>query len=286
MKLRRYIGARCLVVLVACSLSSFPLGAQEAEGRVDLGGAEIFYRTYGSGPPLLLVHGFFSTGELWSPLIDGLSSSYRVIVPDMRGHGRSSNPSPNFVHRESATDMLALLDHLEVGVVRAVGHSSGAMTLIHAATREPERFKSLVLLGGTSYFPEMARSIQRGITFDGFPPEILANLRRWHPGGDDQIRRLVTQINEMSEGYDDMNFTAPFLGTISAETLIVHGDRDEHFPVEIALEMYRAIPTAYLWIVPNGNHALVFEVWDGSLPGAESFLPTLQDFLSGSWSTR
>jgi pimeloyl-ACP methyl ester carboxylesterase len=90
----------------------------------------------------------------------------------------------------------------------------------------------------------------------------------------------------MSIGYRDMNFTAPLLGTISAETLIVHGDRDEHFPVEIALQMYRAIPNAYLWVVPNGNHALPFDVWEGSFPGGQSFVPTLREFLSNEWSVQ
>ncbi len=179
--------------------------------------------------------------------------------------------------------MLALLDHLEIEEVRAVGHSSGAMTLIHAATLEPARFRSLVLLGGTPYSPETNRSRQRATTLDGFTPDELAKLRRWHPGGDEQIRRLIANFNANADDYDDMNVTAPFLGTISAETLIVHGDRDEYFPVEIALEMYRAIPNSYLWVPPNANHLLLF--WGFSFPGAESFLPILQDFLAGEWSS-
>jgi pimeloyl-ACP methyl ester carboxylesterase len=51
-----------------------------------------------------------------------------------------------------------------------------------------------------------------------------------------------------------MNFTAPWLGAIRARTLIVHGDRDEFFPINIPVEMYRAIPGAALWIVPQGGH--------------------------------
>ncbi len=283
----QYIDVRCLVGLVACFVIGHPLSAQEAEGRVDLGGAEIFYRTYGSGPPLLLVHGFFSTGELWSDLVPELSQSYRLIVPDMRGMGRSTNPSEKFVHAESASDILALLDHLGIDEVQAVGHSSGALTLIHAATREPGRFRSLVLLGAPVNNPESVREFLRGISFEGFPPHIRENLLRWHPGGEEQIRRLVSQVHQFAEEsfYDDMNFKASQLGTITAETLVVHGDRDVH-PIEVAFEMYRAIPNAYLWAVPNGNHALVFESWDGSFPGADSFLPVLLDFLSGGWSAR
>ncbi len=278
-----------LTTLVLLCISPFccPLSAQESEGTTESGGAEIFYRTHGSGPPLLLVHGFFSTGELWSGLVPELSQSYHLIVPDMRGMGRSTNPSENFVHAESASDILALLDHLGIDEVQAVGHSSGALTLIHAATREPGRFRSLVLLGAPVNNPESVREFQRGTSFEGFPPHIRENLLRWHPGGEEQIRRLVSQFNQFAEEsfYDDMNFEASQFGTITAETLVVHGDRDIH-PIEVAFETYRAIPNAYLWAVPNGNHALVFESWDGSFPGSESFALVLQDFLSGRWSTR
>jgi pimeloyl-ACP methyl ester carboxylesterase len=51
-----------------------------------------------------------------------------------------------------------------------------------------------------------------------------------------------------------MNFTAPYLSTIQARTLMVHGDRDQFFPINIPLEMYRSIPNSSLWIVPNGQH--------------------------------
>jgi len=78
--------------------------------------------------------------------------------------------------------------------------------------------------------------------------------------------------------------TEPLMGTISEETLIVHGDWEEFFPLEIAVRMYRAIPDAYLWIVPNGNNGLLFEVWGGSFPGSRPFMRVLQKFLSGKWS--
>lgn len=55
-----------------------------------------------------------------------------------------------------------------------------------------------------------------------------------------------------------MNFTAPLLGTIKARTLIVHGDRDELFPVSIPVEMYRALPASALWIIPHGDHVPIF----------------------------
>jgi pimeloyl-ACP methyl ester carboxylesterase len=58
--------------------------------------------------------------------------------------------------------------------------------------------------------------------------------------------------------YDDMAFTSALLGTITARTLIVHGDRDPLYPVEMAIELFRGIPQSALWIVPNGGHGPIF----------------------------
>ena len=75
-----------------------------------------------------------------------------------------------------------------------------------------------------------------------------------------------------------MNFTRPYLSTVSARTLIVHGDRDQFFPVEIPLEMYRSIPNAQLWIIPQGGHVPIF---DPLVP----FAPTALRFLNGGQNT-
>jgi pimeloyl-ACP methyl ester carboxylesterase len=74
-----------------------------------------------------------------------------------------------------------------------------------------------------------------------------------------------------------MNFTEPYLATITARTLIVHGDRDEIFPVDIPFQMYRAIPRSYLWIVPNGGHIPIF----GKSAGI--FQDKALAFLRGEW---
>jgi pimeloyl-ACP methyl ester carboxylesterase len=74
-----------------------------------------------------------------------------------------------------------------------------------------------------------------------------------------------------------MNFTPPYLSTITARTFIVHGDRDPLYPVNMATEMFTAIPNSYLWIVPNGGHGPIF----GEL--ADQFVKTSLSFLNGDW---
>src|SRR5581483_2423578 len=103
------------------------------------------------------------------------------------------------------------------------------------------------------------------------------SMREWHKHGDEQILALWAQGNAFKDSYTDMNFTPPYLSTIKARTLIVHGDRDPLYPISLALEMYTAIPRAYLWVIPNGGHGPIF----GEL--AERFVETALAFLGGRW---
>ena len=80
-----------------------------------------------------------------------------------------------------------------------------------------------------------------------------------------------------------MNFTPPYLSAITARTLIVHGDRDQYFSVSIPVEMYRAIPTSYLWILPNRTHAVLPEAFAATEEGKALFVRTTLSFLSGAW---
>lgn len=221
-------------------------------------GCQIYYEVYGEGRPLLLLHGFKASGQFWKPFLGEFTKQYQVIVPDLRGHGRSTNPSKQFTHRFTALDMLALLDQLKLLQVDAIGVSSGAMTLLHMATQKPGRIGSMVLVSGTTYFPEQARAIMRLSTVEKMTPTDWETARQTHKQGDEQIRMLTTQFHELKDNFDDMNFTPPYLSLIQARTLIVHGDRDPFFSVSIALDMYRAVPNAYLWIVPNGGHIPIF----------------------------
>lgn len=238
-------------------------------------GMQMYYELYGEGAPLVLLHPFTGCTQFWQPFVDDFAPHYRLIVVDLRGHGRSTNPTNQFTHRQSALDIYALLDQLEIDAFRAVGASSGGMTLLHMATQQPSRVEAMVLVGTASYWPEQTRVAQRQSRDWDWD---WAQLRQRHVHGDDQIRALQDQFYNFKDSYDDMNFTAPYLSTITARTLIVHGDRDEFFPVSIPVEMYLAIPQAYLWVVPNGDHIPIFE------QHAEGFTRAASAFLRGEWA--
>ena len=98
-------------------------------------GIRMHYQRHGQGGPLLLLHGFTGAGGDWAPFVEPLSREHELIIPDLRGHGRSTNPSGTYTHRQAALDVLAMLDRLEVGSVKAIGVSGGANALLHMATR-------------------------------------------------------------------------------------------------------------------------------------------------------
>lgn len=226
-------------------------------------GVQLFYRDHGSGAPLLLLHGFMGTGDDWRHVFAAPLDGYRVIAPDLRGHGRSTNPSGIFRFADVARDVFALLDHLGIDRVKAIGFSGGANTLLHMATQQPSRIEALIHISGTPRFPEQARAFMRTMREEGRSKAEWAEMRGRHALGDEQIRALWRHAREFADDREDMNFDAASLSLVTARTLIVHGDRDPLYPVELALELYRAIPDAALWVVPNGGHGPIFGDYAG-----------------------
>ena len=242
-------------------------------------GITMAYRDIGSGPALVLLHGFSGTGGYWDPFLQELSTKFHLIVPDLRGHGRSINPSGHFTHQELAQDVFNLLDQLGIETFSAIGTSMGAMTLLHAATQQRERINAMVLVGGSSYLPESARAIYRSSPPDSIPPERLKKMASRHSGGEEQVLQLMRQFHSYKDSYDDVNFTKPYLASIKTSTLIVQGDRDQFFPVHIAFEMYNGIPNSYLWVVPNSGHSADLHTTEGR----NIFIGAVLDFLEGNW---
>jgi pimeloyl-ACP methyl ester carboxylesterase len=242
---------------------------------VSLNGIELLYEIEGKGEPLLLLHGGTGCHEDWAYAgHDHFVREYTLIKPDARGHGGSSNPDKRITHRQCALDALALLDQLGVARCRAVGVSMGGNTLLHMATMQPDRIEAMVVVSATMYFPTQAREIMKHVpTAENQTPQEWASMRKRHKLGDQQIAALWDWTRGMQHSYDDMNFTTPALSKITARTMIVYGDRDPLYPVEMAVEMYRAIPRSSLWILPDSGHGPVF------LDAASQFAETSLAFL-------
>ncbi|HTO09280.1 MAG TPA: alpha/beta hydrolase [Myxococcota bacterium] len=247
-----------------------------AEQTLRIHGAELHVETDGAGEPLLLLHGMGGCSQDWRHAgRESLAREYRLVALDARGHGRSTNPQGGFSHRQLAADVRAALDALGIARCRAIGLSMGGNTLLHVATQEPERIEAMVVVSATPYFPEQARAIMRTVSPDGRSAEEWRVMRERHAHGDAQIRALWQAQHDLADSTDDMCFTPPQLARIRARTLVIYGDRDPLYPVELGVGLFRAIPRASLWVVPGGGHGPVF------LEAAEPFARTALAFLHG-----
>jgi pimeloyl-ACP methyl ester carboxylesterase len=257
--------------------------SESSAGRTaSINGMEMYYQLYGAGEALVLLHGFTGAGSDWRYVfdLDELAKSYRVIIPDMRGHGGSTNPAREFTHRQSARDIFALLEHLKIGKFKAIGLSGGGNTLLHMATEQAARVEAMVIISATTHFPDQARAIMGQFAFDNLSAEELAQMRARHQHGDEQIRGLFRHGNAFKDSYDDLNFSAADLGNITADTLIVYGDRDPLYPLSIATEMYAAIPQSSLMVIPNGGHSPIFGA------ARDYFVASARAFLRGDWKKK
>jgi pimeloyl-ACP methyl ester carboxylesterase len=242
---------------------------------VQVNGIQMYYETEGSGEPLLLLHGGGGCQEHWAYAGgEQFAREFRLIKPDARGHGRTNNPARTITHRQCASDMLALLDHLGIERCQAAGMSMGGNILLHMASMQPDRIAAMVVVSATMYFPEQARKIMAQVpAANDQPPSEWETMRKRHKLGDEQIAALWDWQRGMKDDYADMNFTLHTLAKITASTLIVYGDRDFLYPVEMAVGMYHAIPKAALWVVPNGGHGPIF------VEAAERFARTSLEFF-------
>ena len=225
---------------------------------VSVQGATLHCDVEGDGEPLLWVHGFSGTGADWVHVFGTCPEGFRLIGPDLRGHGRSTSTPGEFSFRQAARDVQAILRQLRLERVRAIGVSGGGIVLLHLASMDPSAIEAMVVVSAPPYFPAQARAIQRQASEAMFGEEEMRRMRARHAGGEAQVQQLLAQARGFAESYDDVCFTPPHLARIEARTLLVFGDRDPLYPVSLAFEMYAAMPHAALWVVPEGGHAPVF----------------------------
>ena len=128
------------------ALDGLPHVAGVTHRLVDAGGVRVHVAEAGTGPPIVLLHGWPQHWYCWRHLIPTLAEHHRVICPDLRGHGWSDAPASGYDKEQLATDLLALLDALELDRVRLVGHDWGGFAGFLACLRAPERIERFMAL--------------------------------------------------------------------------------------------------------------------------------------------
>ena len=202
----------------------------------DVNGVQMHYTLHGDGAPLVLLHGCTASSLQWHPYIGPLSEHYRLIVPDLRGHGYSLDPANEFTLAQAAQDITDLLDHLGIASYKAIGCSAGGCMLQYMSMAQPERIEAMILDSCGSYFPEQTcNALYQWAESDD---EELKSNEHYHSNGIIQLRSLIQQLPKIVDHY---NAHPPDLSRISTKTLIALGDRDALYPVSMAFDMYLSV---------------------------------------------
>lgn len=241
--------------------------ASSGSGRtVAVNGVTVYYEEHGEGTPLVLVHGGLVSSAMWGALLPHLAADgLRLILPDSRGHGRSSNPSGQLSYARIADDVAALVGALELERPVVGGWSDGGQVALELGVRHPSAAGALII--GAAY-PDFRgtglRAAHWGLLAadDAGTPDIaqleahlgdfVGVVKSWHPGGERQWQELVRQTAPMWLDY--LGLTPDELRRIEAPALVLAGDRDELIPLDLMVVLYRALPNAELAVCPRADH--------------------------------
>jgi len=236
---------------------------------IKVNGIDLYYETYGKGEPLMLLHGWTQSSQFWSEYIPAYAEHFTVYAIDLRGHGKTSELTEDFTIKKASEDVLALLDHLQLKKVKAIGLSYGGLTLLQLASMHPERLESMILIGAShSYDGGKNKDLDNTFSYENLPDSFVEELKATHHQGESQIRALFNpDLNYQ------INLSIEDLNSIKAKTLIIHGDRDEILGITPAITLHENLPNSELWIVPNNGHIAI----TGS--NQDSFLKKSSQFL-------
>jgi pimeloyl-ACP methyl ester carboxylesterase len=149
-------------------------------GYAPVNGIRIWYAKYGRGEPVILLHGGLANANYWGEQVPVLAKSYRVIVMDSRGHGRSTRDERPFGYGLMASDVIALMDFLQLGKAAIVGWSDGAILGLDIAIQHPERVTKLFAFAANSD-PAGVKDVTRSPVFNRFISRAKKEYERLSP---------------------------------------------------------------------------------------------------------
>jgi len=218
---------------------------------VDINDVRIYYETYGAGMPVLVLHGGLGSIEGMGQQIKALANSHFVVAPDSRGHGRSTDSNAPFSYSLMSSDMLKLLDHLQIDQVDVVGWSDGGIVGLDLAIHHPKRIRRLVAISANYDVNGLLESP----TSEGeipHPPlryRIFAQDRAHWPA----LYRKVVRMWQTQPHY-----TLNDLENIKVPTLIMAGELD-NIKREHINQLSKAIPNSEEVLIAGATHWLPVE---------------------------
>ena len=219
-------------------------------GYAPVNGIRVWYAEFGRGEPVLLLHGGLANSNYWGNQVPALAESYRVIVVDSRGHGRSTHDERPYGYDLMASDVLGLMDFLKLPKAAVVGWSDGAILGLDIAIHHPERLSKLFAFAANSD-PSGVADIAQSTVFNAYIARAEKEYQVLSPTPD-QYKSFVDQISKMWE--TEPHFTAEQLRVITVPTWIVDADHDEAIKRENTEFMANEIPDAELLLQPQVSH--------------------------------
>ncbi|MEZ4667125.1 MAG: alpha/beta hydrolase [Anaerolineae bacterium] len=225
-------------------------------------GATLYFDEAGQGVPLLLVHGLLGSGERhFKQVIEWLKADYRCIAPTLRGYGLST-PKPrvfplDFYHRD-AEDILAFMDARDISQAHLLGYSDGGETALVAAGLQPQRFKSVAVIGAVGNFTPAVRARVQSL----FPATwITEDEKQFHGivNPDAFILPWIKSLKHIIDSGGDVSLS--LADRITCPLLVMLGETDTLNPAEYALKYLEHTPNGRLEMFRCG-HAVHDEAWD------------------------
>jgi len=213
-------------------------------------GVKLYYEIYGSGEPLLIIHGNGGSIRDVRRQIEFFRSYFKVIAMDSRDQGKSGDSQEPLTYEKMAGDLAELIDHVNAGPVNVLGWSDGGIEALILGMRYPQKVKKIV---------SMAANLNP--TAEALHPDALALIKQWTasmPAADKQTPEQRRELKATEMMLVEPNIDPKALEAITAPTLVLASDhdliRDEH-----TLEIYHHIPNSELAIFPGATHAIPFD---------------------------
>jgi pimeloyl-ACP methyl ester carboxylesterase len=228
-----------------------PYGKNDAAGKYyDIHGFKMYCEVYGSGRPLLMIHGNGGSISAFSDNIPYFAKRYKVIVADSRAQGKSIDLRDSLSFEMMADDYAELLNAMHIDSAYVIGWSDGGINALVLAMRHPEKVIKLASTGAnlwpdsTGLIPSYWKKEQREYN-------VLKNKTFTTYGEKNYYKIFLLD-------WLQPNISLNALHAIKCPSLIISGDHDL-IPLNHTVSIFKNIPNAYLWILPNSGHATLIE---------------------------
>jgi len=255
-------------------------------GNCETNGINIHYtRTGGSKPPVILLHGLTANGACWTAVAHAMQGDYDVIMPDARGHGRSSVPEHGYRYEDHAKDVVGMIEALHLSPAILIGHSMGGLVAAVVASRNPELLRGLILADPTFLSPEVQRAVRDSDVADQHRrylhmsvDEVVAEACSRHPERSLDTIELIARARLQTSlaAFDVLTPPNPdyrqVMSAIEVPSLLVMGGPAGVVSPEVAADLQRINPRLQVEQIPEAGHGLPYDQ-------PERFAVVVQSFL-------